>query len=77
MGRYLDVNNFQSQIGIHNNIEYSWSNNIGELIAQYYFQLIRYSDCNIKRELNYLLHYLYHKSKRFWIYYEKTTCNVL
>jgi len=60
MGRCLDMNNFQSQIGIHNNIEYSWSNNIGELIAQYYFQLIRDANYyNIHRELNYLLHYFY------------------
>ena len=33
--------NFQSQIGFNKNIEYSWSNNIDELVIQYYFQLIR------------------------------------
>jgi len=57
------MNHIQSQIGINNNIEYSWSNNIGELLVQYYFQLIRGADYNkITRKLSHLLLYFYNKN---------------
>jgi len=48
---------FQSQLGANNNIEYSWSSEISELIIQYYFQLVRNSNLSdIERRLNYLLY---------------------
>ena len=53
----------QSHIGLNRNIEYSWSNNIEELIVQYYFQLIRGANyIKISTQLNYLLLYFQHLS---------------
>ena len=53
-----DNPHFQSQIGWNHNIEYSWSNNIDELIVQYYFQLIRGANKDmIHLNLSYLLNF--------------------
>ena len=62
MGYSISVKDeLQSHIGINKNIEYSWSNNIDELIVQYYFQLIRGANFDtIAKQLSYLLGTFYH-----------------
>tara|TARA_Y100000590_G_scaffold454486_1_gene601396 strand:- start:919 stop:2427 length:1509 start_codon:yes stop_codon:yes gene_type:complete len=62
-----------THIGKKNNIEYSWSNNIHELIVQYYFQLRRTSDYDIlTKKLSFMLSYCLNNPycKEFFLLYK-------